>query len=156
MPLSVQDRLDIMDLIARSSQTFDRGDAVGYSRLFTEGGIIEGGGRRVQGRADIQRLQVKATHEQLPAAKYAQHWTSSHVIEGGDDSATMRCFFNYINVLDEGKSLASGLYEDRYAKVDEHWLIAHRVHIFYVSAEEIAARMTKANELARRADLLKA
>ncbi len=54
MALSTQDRLDVMDLVARYAECVDSGDAEGYAGLFTPDGVVEHSAGSVSGRAEIQ------------------------------------------------------------------------------------------------------
>ena len=83
--MSLEDKMDILEVIARYAYTYDERDADGFALLFTEGGIFEvipsGGSQpelRLESRAAIhawasQRHQqvVKEIHYQPYRNRYA-------------------------------------------------------------------------------------
>lgn len=123
MPLTQEDELDILDLLARYNQAIDGGEAEAWADTFVPDGLFESqrsGTHRgrdelvafAQGRAEL-RGEIR-------------HWTNNPVISGEGDEATMRVYLLLIAVDGEPKPIGTGIYEDTLRKVDGEWKFVHR------------------------------
>ena len=124
MPLSSEDRLDILELAARYSRALDRGEPDTLREVFTENAIWESSaaGERRGHEAIISEFRDRATQ-----AHTRKHWISNPVIEGDGNSATMTLDLLVFH-LDGGDLQlgTSGTYEDRLDRGTKGWRIAHR------------------------------
>lgn len=82
MTLSVEDSLEILQLVARADTCATARDADGYAALFTEDAVMDGAKGRAEGRAALSRT-VAAVWAGEPAGTL--HLTLNAVI---DDSRT--------------------------------------------------------------------
>jgi len=89
MTISVEDRLAILGLTARYNQAFDYGDVDAWVETFIPDGVFaDSEGFSVQGSEELRAFAGKAAQGDVAS----RHWNSSHVIEGGGDTATHSCY----------------------------------------------------------------
>lgn len=79
MTLSTEDRLDILEVLARADDAASRRDADAYASLLTEGAVLEGEKGEFHGREDIRRAVVEVWNSEGDATV---HLTLNAVIEG--------------------------------------------------------------------------
>ena len=124
MPLSCDDRLDILEVAARYCRALDRGDPEALEGVFTEDAVWESSARGArQGRdAIVEEFRARAAQ-----AHTRKHWTSNPVIEGDGDEASMTLDLLVLH-LDDGdvRPGTSGVYEDRLRRDAAGWRIAYR------------------------------
>ena len=118
MPLSSEDRLEIMDLAARYNHAIDFGDAGAWAATFTADGTFEMPGRSLSGAAELEAFAKQAQAG-------TRHWTNNLLIEGDGDHATLRCYL-CLQKNGSGEPLTTGLYTDELRKVDGRWRFAVR------------------------------
>src|ERR1700704_2401971 len=92
--LSADDRLAIMDLIARYAYTLDSGDLDGYANNFAPDGLLF---EKHRGRAAIKEfvasLQREGRAGPLPNGDVAyRHFVGSPVIDGANDRAIVHSY----------------------------------------------------------------
>lgn len=124
MPLSVADRLDIQELLARYNHAIDSGDAAGWAATFAAGGTFTSSGRTHTGTQALQAFAADFA-TRLPGSR---HWNNNVVIEGDGDQATTRC---YLQLLKTGGSepatlVTTAKYEDSLRRVNGAWRFASR------------------------------
>ena len=134
--LTVEDRLDLHELIARSSQAIDFSDPDAYAAVFASDGVLVGEESPRRGGAIKYRL---AGHDELrkfaadAAAKRqgrGRHWINSTVLskEGDGASGISYLFFLTIDPDTAGCDImVPAVHHDRYVKTDEGWKIAERI-----------------------------
>ena len=124
MPLSCDDRLDILEVAARYCRALDRGDPEALEGVFTEDAVWESSARGArQGRdAIVEEFRGRAAQ-----AHTRKHWTSNAVIKGDGDEASMTLDLLVLH-LDDGdvRPGTSGVYEDRLRRDAAGWRIAYR------------------------------
>lgn len=125
----------IRDTLAKYNVSGDRLKVDDYAACFTEDGVIEAEHAdpayafRYEGRAAIRAWQARwlertLAGEKIHAASFARHHLSTSKIDlTGPDSADVRTY--WVAWTDIGPDHA-GYYLDRFRKVGEDWLIAHR------------------------------
>ena len=121
MPLSVDDRLEILDLMHRYNHCADGGDGEGFADTFAEGGLFEGSMRTARTREEL--VQAGSSGGGL-----WKHWLSSPIIEGDGDHATARVYLVRTGRAEDGsvELIASGTYHDTLARIDGEWKFTHR------------------------------
>lgn len=124
MPLSLADRLEIQDLLARYNHAIDSGDAAAWAATYTADGAFTSGGRT---RSGTEELRAFATDfaARMPGSR---HWVNNLLIDGDGDHATMSC---YLQLLKTGGDVPATLvttarYEDTLRRVDGAWRFASR------------------------------
>lgn len=122
MTLSLDDRLEILDLAARYSHATDHGDAEALADTFTDDGIFEGAGEPRQGRA----AHVAATQTLAASGLALRHFISNPVIEGDGDRATMKLYVEVKNLGDLDRPMLVGCYHDELRRVEGRWKFARR------------------------------
>jgi hypothetical protein len=126
-PLSLTDRLEIQELIARYNWAIDTRDGVGVANTFTANGIFDGG-RIVQGRDQLIAFGELRDRPPTPAGVGSQHWVTNLVLAGDNLRIHARSFFIRHNVVDNGvvASTNLGYYYDEIVYFDGRWLFEKR------------------------------
>lgn len=120
MALSTEDRLEILELVARYNHAIDSGDGAAWAETFTKDGVFETARGKTEGREALSKF-VDGFAANMPGAR---HWNNNHVIEADGDGATHTC---YLMLVRPGAEPAAGSkYVDRLVKVGDAWKFAHR------------------------------
>jgi uncharacterized protein (TIGR02246 family) len=130
MALITEDRLDVMDLVARYAECVDSGDAAGYAALFTPDGVVEHSAGSVRGRAEVQAwVEGLVRENRVGKTSRLKHIMGLPVIRGDGDRATARTYVTIPRHMDSGEIVIrlAGTYFDDCVKQDGAWLIAKRV-----------------------------
>lgn len=124
MPLSCDDRLDILEVAARYCRALDRGDAEALEAVFTEDAVWESSAR---GQRRGRQAIVDEFRGRAGQAHTRKHWTSNPVIEGDGSEASLTLDLLVLH-LDGGdvRPGTSGVYEDRLRREAAGWRIAYR------------------------------
>jgi len=118
MPLTVEDRVEMMELVARYNQAIDSGDAEGYADTFTEAGVFQ-----IAGQPEVRGREQLIDMVQRLGPRNSRHWVNNIVIDGDGDSATMRC---YLAVLRDRQITSTGKYVNILVRVDGAWRFLRR------------------------------
>ncbi len=127
--LSAEDRLDIMDLIARYASTLDAGDLDGYVNNFAPDGILfESHHGRAQIREYVAMLKREGRAGPLPNGDVVhRHFVGSPTINGGDGHATVHSYLLWISLGTDPPINAAAEYLDECVKLpDGRWYFATR------------------------------
>jgi uncharacterized protein (TIGR02246 family) len=123
--ISLEDREEIKELMARYSFAVGSGDPDGVAACFTEDGIFEGRERYLVGRQNIRQVGMDAKPDHIP-----RYIVTNVIIKGRanePDVADVKCLLlSYAYRPDGPKFLTSGGYEDVVVKVNGEWLFRHR------------------------------
>ena len=119
MPLSVEDRPAIQELIARYNHAIDGGDPDGWAATFAPDGTFESRGEVHAGTEQLATF-ARGFQQRLPGAR---HWNNNLVIDGDGDQATTTC---YLQLWREGQLASEGRYVDTLRKIDGQWRFASR------------------------------
>jgi uncharacterized protein (TIGR02246 family) len=127
--LSADDRLDIMDLIARYAHTLDTGDLDGYVNNFAPDAVLF---ERHQGRQQIRdyvaMLMQQGRAGPLPNGEVAyRHFVGAPTIDGAGDRATVHSYLLWVNMGSEPPVSAAAEYLDECVKLDGRWYFQSRV-----------------------------
>ncbi len=128
MSLTVADKLEIHELLARYGHAIDTGAADDLAATFTEDGVFDGPGGTHTGTEAI-RAMGREYHDH-PDINDTQHWTNSVVIEGSGDEAHITCYGMCVSPTVDGSAIRIELinrYEDDVRRVDGTWLFQSRV-----------------------------
>lgn len=118
MPLTTQDKLDIMELAARYAFTIDQRMAEEWADCFTEDGeMLSGNGQRVAGRAAFLEHMRKSK----AAGKQVRHWGCNHIVEGDGDTARLRMYLMAVDISDGIRPYVIGDYDDTVVRVNGKW-----------------------------------
>jgi uncharacterized protein (TIGR02246 family) len=118
MSLSLEDRLDIMELVARYNQAIDGRDAAAYADTFTDEGIFQIAGQpEIKGRERLMRMIERL------GPPNSRHWVNNITIDGDGEGAVMKC---YLMVLRDLRVTNMGFYVNTLRRVDGRWLFVRR------------------------------
>src|ERR1051325_6495189 len=128
MKLTADDRLDIMDLIARYAYTLDSGDLDGYVNNFAPNGVLfENHQGREAIRSYVASLMEQGRAGPLPNGDVAyRHFVGSPVIDGDAEKAVVHSYLLWVNMGSEPPVSAAAEYTDDVVKVDGKWYFARR------------------------------
>ena len=126
--LSIEDKLEINELIARYNVAIDSGDAVGWARTFTPDGVFDGIVGRFEGRDEIADFARRYwTDPQYEDFRSCQHWVNNVLIEGDGDAATPRADHQMVQPTKSGgRILLVARYNDTLRRLDGEWLFSRR------------------------------
>lgn len=125
MALSVGDKVEIQELVARYNQAVDFGNYDDWVDTFTKDGVFEGSRGTFRGHEELKQFTAQRDSARLTI----RHWVNNIVIEGDGDIATLVCFLNDIDIAQNGRSVMTGIYKDSLKKVDGVWKFSHRTFI---------------------------
>ena len=136
--MSVADRLDILEVLARYSAAWDGRDFEAYAALFTEDAVFElnmGYGRqplyRHEGRKTI-RAWARETHAGHLARVLTRHFQTGTVFDELTPASARTRTLLLETRMHHGDERpipwVTGVYHDTWRKVDGRWLIARREH----------------------------
>lgn len=130
MPISIEDKMDIHELMGRYILASDLHGPEAMRDIFTEDGrfVIEAMQIDVKGRDNIIAW-LKEVSKTVPDKLF--HTSSNFVIDGDGDAATMTCISQAIQITDDGiKHFAFGHYEDTLVKTPAGWRLKdHKLHL---------------------------
>jgi hypothetical protein len=126
--LSAEDRLDLMDQVARYARTLDLGDLDGYVNNFAPDGVLfEQHKGRDQIRAYLQLLFKQGRAGPLPNGDVAyRHFVGSPTIHGEGDHATIHSYLLWLNMGTDPPVSAAAEYLDECVKLDGEWYFQSR------------------------------
>jgi uncharacterized protein (TIGR02246 family) len=126
--MTADDRLDIMDLIARYAYTLDSGDLDGYVNNFAPDGVLfESHQGRDQIRDYVAMLMRQGRAGPLPSGDVAyRHFVGAPVIDGDASQATVHSYLLWVNMGSEPPVSAAAEYTDHCVKLDGRWVFQSR------------------------------
>jgi hypothetical protein len=148
--LSAEDRLDIMDLIARYAHTLDSGDLEGYVKNFAPDGVLfEQHRGRDQIRHYVAGLMLEGRAGPLPNGDVAyRHFVGAPTIDGADGRATVHSYLLWVNMGSEPPVSAAAEYIDEVVKLDGNWYfqsrVLHRLAGRFPSSEPVLQQQARA------------
>ena len=150
MPLTADDRSEIIILAGRYSQSLDLRDPDAWRACFTDDAVME---------MELQQLWITGDALWSLASgvtdadddRVSRHQPSNFVIDGDGDEATMSSYCTVVSAGSRGNPFGEparitfqGRYEDRLRRVDGAWKIAHRKIITDWIDSDINAEVTSA------------
>jgi hypothetical protein len=121
-PLTVDDRLDIMDLAARYAWAMDGGMPDDYAGVFVPDAVHDPGQGRYLGRDAIHGMEAGFPSDAaFPGTK---HLVSQFIIEGNTNRASVRMYVARFTAVPGTSSVElawTGYYTDTVVKVDGIW-----------------------------------
>ena len=123
MPLSLEDKLTLLEIEAQFDWSIDRGDVEAWVDAWTEDGVFEASYGTARGRDELRKM-LKELEAGFSAGK--RHTTSNHLIEGDENEAK---FSGYLIVFEREETprvVATGTFTDTFVKQDGAWKVRHR------------------------------
>jgi uncharacterized protein (TIGR02246 family) len=122
--LSSDDRLSIMDLLARYARCLDSGDLDGYVSLFTPDAVLFGEHRgRDNIRAYVDTVIQRRTND--PAAR--KHFVGLPTIDGTNERVSVHSYLMWVRFGSDSPAAGAAEYLDECVNVDGRWLFQARV-----------------------------
>ena len=125
-PLTAEDRLDILDLLARYAWAIDSGDVDAYVECFTADAMLKMRSVTSTGHEAIRTYVTGVvTRPEFPGR---QHHHGEVRIEGDGERCRVRSYSTITQRFEdsEPKIMFLGFYEDVVVKVEGRWLFAER------------------------------
>jgi len=131
----VSDMIEIQQMIARYSYTFDRGDAQAWAEVFTLDGLWEMSPEvgaapsiRLAGRAELMAFCTKRFSDRRAGLSYAHHQSGIHFSSWQADVVRAEVMLILTVVLDGAPSIGrTGVYHDEWRRTAEGWRLQHRL-----------------------------
>jgi hypothetical protein len=123
MAVSLQDRLELLEIEAQFDWFIDTGNIEGWVGRFAEDGVFEASYGTARGRDELRRFMEKL---ESGFSKGKRHVSANHVIEGDDREARVS---GYLVVFEREQAphvVATGTYVNTYRRIDGAWKVAHR------------------------------
>jgi hypothetical protein len=129
------DMMEIQQMIARYSYTFDRGEAQAWAEVFTPDGVWEMSPEpgaaptiRLEGRAELMGFCTKRFSDRRPGLTYAHHQSGIHFISWDADAARAEVMLILTILLNGAPSISrTGVYHDEWKLTAEGWRLKHRL-----------------------------
>ena len=124
MPLSVEDKSEILELCARYNYAADGNDPDAWVDTFTEDGVFV----THKGTEELSAFLLGLIEGKKRRGRVGRHWNTNHVIEGDGDTARHRCYLLTFRTNEDGPPSIGfmGTYDDRLKKVNGKWKFANR------------------------------
>lgn len=125
----VEARLDIMELLARHSWTYDCGNAEAYAATYTPDGVFEVFGHEAAKGREAIAESVRAHNASEATPVIQQHNVLQYVFEGDDEAATVYTYSNLLEFDPATKKYSFGsfsYYKVDCVKMDGQWLVKRR------------------------------
>ena len=133
MVLTAEDRLDILQLMARYSWAADTNDSAAFAATYAVDGEVLHRDAATPGAPAVVLTSGRHNIESGQPANFklrsgGQHHTHNHQIQVIDGVVRHRCFWSLVRPTPDGlKTLAMGAYEDELIRDSkEGWLFARR------------------------------
>jgi uncharacterized protein (TIGR02246 family) len=127
MAVSLADRLEIEELIARYNWAIDTRDGEGVAKTFTADGSFAMRERRFEGREALVRFGSGANQGPPKPNAGSQHWVTNLILEGEGEHISARSYLVRFYVEGEARSVANaGYYTDELVKVNGAWRFKSR------------------------------
>jgi len=126
MSLSVSDRLDILDLLARADNAASRRDADAYVKLFSDDVVLDGGQGIHVGKEQLRQAVGPIWASEGDATL---HLTLNPTLEVADSSAGEVIANSVLLIVRPGASphiLTAAMITQRIRRIGTSWQIAHR------------------------------
>ena len=128
--ISIEDRLHILDLMARYNHLFEEGRAEEWAQTFVEDGEFSGPTGKAQGYEELANLCIE-TVQRLPVAL---HFTDHHLLERDGEKIKHRCLLSVQFPKEGGTGVLIYRYRDVLVRDGVEWKFESRE---VVSAETI-------------------
>ena len=117
MEISVDDRLAILDLIARYNRTIDTNDGECWAGTFTADGVFNGPAGQAQGRAQL----IALCHELAEQFPGGFHMTDNHLFELAGDVVRHTCHLSFQIPGEDGTQIWLLGYDDEIVNEGGDW-----------------------------------
>ncbi|MBO9581695.1 MAG: nuclear transport factor 2 family protein [Sphingobium sp.] len=136
--LTAEDRLAILDLMARYSWAYDDGNAEAYAAVFTPDGILADEFSILGTGRDEIKQALKLFIDQRGSDLW-RHYNDQHLFEVGPDRVRIRSYWMVVstNISGESHVLGQGRYVTEVQRLHGEWLIARRT--FSVDRKRVQA-----------------
>ncbi len=126
--LAAEDRLEIVELMARYARATDTGDLDAYVNLFAPDGVLFS---RHQGREAIREFMGQVMREgragPMPNGDVVfRHFVGQPVIDWDGSVATVHSYSLWVNLGPNPPVTAAAAYTDTIVKVDGRWVFQTR------------------------------
>lgn len=122
-----EDKLAIEELIATYNQSLDRGDYATWVDCWTDDAVLDGLGRHLVGRAEIQAF-ADTYEDRVRARIHAlKHFTINILSTVDGDHAASSSYLQLVSTGEEGVQIRfTGRYEDTLTRSGGRWRFARR------------------------------
>ena len=115
--ISVEDKLQILELCARYNFHTDTGATREIAQTFTEDGVFDGPMGRFEGREAI----VEFNEGLRNALSGSMHFTDNHIFDEDGDCIRHRCYLGLVLPSESSSRTMLFTYEDELVRIDGAW-----------------------------------
>jgi hypothetical protein len=119
---SAQDRLEILDLLARANRAADEKNVSNHAACYADGAVIEGD-MQASGDADAFRADLKTIFENEPGLK--RHVGSGHIFEQTGETVSIKSLLQVFDGEERPAVVATADIHDEVVRSGSEWKI-HR------------------------------
>jgi hypothetical protein len=124
MGLSVEDRLDILQVFSRYNMSLDAGDKETFVSLFSEDFFFDSPKHVMHTHDELRDFVQEAMDNHGPTMRHLMY---NQIIEGDGNTATMKCYGMTYKVSDATiVPMYSTTYLHKLAKIDGDWKLTER------------------------------
>jgi uncharacterized protein (TIGR02246 family) len=137
-PMSPEDRLAVIDLIADYAFRLDTRDLDGYVDNFTPDGVFEGATGRREGRDAIRAYVGGLFDGSSERPRQHRHVLGLPQVQGDSESCTAQTYIMIPSLRQEGHIVfpLAGVYLDEIVKHEGRWRFAHRNVVMHLRGPE--------------------
>lgn len=123
MAVSIQDRLELLEIEARFDWFIDTGDIDAWVAHFAHDGVFEASYGTARGSRELRALMEKL---ESGFSKGKRHVSANHVIDGEADAPRVSGYLVVFEREDGARVVATGTYVNTYGRIGGAWKVTHR------------------------------
>jgi SnoaL-like domain len=126
MPLTLDDKYAIEELVSRYNRAIDEGLPEEWAATFTDDGIFEGRKGRFAGREQLTKFIQDLVAQR--GVRIRQHRTGNILIEGDGERARLYAYLTLLTSGEHGEPQIDlvASYSDELVKIGREWKFSHR------------------------------
>ena len=125
MPLNADDRMQILELIARYNRAHDSDDTEGWLDTFTDDAVFVTSSSTNEGRRGLRDFFVDGG-ERIPGVRHVTYNSVIEAVDGDPDRARMQSDLIVLRAGQPPEFLLTGSYDDTLRRSEDGWRFERR------------------------------
>lgn len=125
MPLTADDRMQILELIARYNRAHDSDDTEGWLDTFTDDAVFVTSSSTNEGRRGLRHFFVDGG-ERIPGVRHVTYNSVIEAVDGDPDRARMQSDLIVLRAGQPPEFLLTGSYDDTLRRSEDGWRFERR------------------------------